>query len=196
MPNNGFEAVKIFIKKIYSNFPVGEDATHIGLVLSGKASPVVLNLTDNKGAQSVNTKVLSTTSPSFEENALGKGLIATKENVFDISARPGGCQVLMVLAAGKSDDDTKMPSRALRDKGVNIFAVGIGNNVDVNQLRDIVTLPEEEHLTQSTVENLDKLLSPMVQNIRKGRCDQQAHLASYGRLIMTEIGGETGEINL
>ena len=179
MPNNGFEAVKIFIKKIYSNFPIGEDATHIGLVLSGKASPVVLNLTDNKGAQSVNTKVLSTTSPSFEKNALGKGLIATKENVFDISARPGGRQVLMVLAAGKSDDDTKMPSRALRDKGVNIFAVGIGNNVDVNQLRDIVTLPEEEHLLQSTVENLDKLLSPMVQNIRKGRCDQQAHLASY-----------------
>ena len=180
MPNNGFEAVKIFIKKIYSNFPIGEDATHIGLVLSGKASPVVLNLTDNKGAQSVNTKVLSTTSPSFEKNALGKGLKATKENVFDITARPGGRQVLMVLAAGKSDDDTKMPSRALRDKGVNIFAVGIGNNVDVNQLRDIVTLPEEEHLTQSTVENLDKLLSPMVQNIRKGRCDQQAHLASYG----------------
>ena len=99
MPNNGFEAVKTFIKKIYSNFPIGEDATHIGLVLSGKASAVVLNLTDNKDAQSVNTKVLSTTSPSFEENALGKGLIATKENVFDVSARPGGRQVLMVLAA-------------------------------------------------------------------------------------------------
>lgn len=179
MLNNGFEAVKIFIKKIYSNFPIGEDATHIGLVLSGKASPVVLNLTDTKDAQSVNAKVLSTTSLSFEENSLSTGLIATKKNVFDVSARPGGRQVLMILAAGKSNDDTKMPSRALRDKGVSIFAVGIGSNVDMNQLRDIVTAPEEEHLTQATVENLDKLLSPMVQNIRKGRCDQQAHLTSY-----------------
>ena len=169
MPNTGFEAAKTFIKKLYSNFPIGEDATHVGLVVYGKVSPVVFNLIDNRDKESVDDKVLSAFNPGSGENVLGKGLRITKDRVFDVSARPGGHQVLMVLVAGKSNDDTRFPARALRDKGVTIFGIGMGDNADVNQLRDIVTSPEEEHLARAKSEDLEKLLSPMVQNIRKGK---------------------------
>jgi len=41
--------------------------------------------------------------------------------------------------------------------------------VDVEQLRDIVSVPEEDHLAAASSGQLGNLLSPMVQNIRKGK---------------------------
>ena len=169
MQNSGFQTAKSFIKNVYSNFPIGEDATHIGLVVYGKDSRVVFNLINNKDKESVDSKVLSTTYPDSDESLLGEGLRTAKGAVFDVSARPGGHKVLVLLAAGTTNDETKITSRALRDNGVMIFAIGIGKMVDINQLRDIVSSPEEEHLAITNVEALDRLLSPTVQNIRKGK---------------------------
>lgn len=168
MPNTGFQAAKTFIKKLYSNFPIGEDDAHVGLVVYGKDSRTNFNLIENKDKQSVDSNLLTTRNPFSNGNFLGEGLRTAKESVFDVSARPGGHQVLVVLAAAKSSDDTKAPSRALRDNGVTIFCFGIGDKVDVNQLRDIASSPEEEHLAITNSKELEKLLSPTVQNIRKG----------------------------
>lgn len=138
----------------------------------GKDPLTVFNLIQYTDKESVDKEILHTENPSSDGNWLGKGLGTVKENVYDVSARPGGHQVLVVLAAGKSLDDVKAPSRDLRDKGVAIFCIGIGDKVDVNQLRDIVSAPEEEHLTTVSSDQLERLLSPMVQNIRKGKIEK------------------------
>lgn len=171
MSNAGFQDAKVFIKTLYSNFPIGEDSTHVGFVVYGKDSRVVFNLIKYTDKESVDKKLLYTANPSSDENLLGKGLTTVKEVIYDVSARPGGHQVLVVLAAGKSLDDVKAPSRALRDEGVAIFCIGIGDKVDVNQLRNIASAPEEEHLATTTPDDLRKLLSPVVQNVRKGNLE-------------------------
>lgn len=168
MSNAGFEATKVFIKALYSNFPIGEDSTHVALVVYGKDSLVVFNLIGNTDKESIGKKLLNTANPRSDGNFMGKGLKTVKEKVFDVSARPGGHQVLVVLVAGKSMDDAQAPSRILRDEGVKIFCIAIDDQVDVDQLRDIVSVPEEDHLAATSSEQLGKLLSPMVQNIRKG----------------------------
>lgn len=168
MSNAGFQAAKVFIMGLYGNFPIGEDSTHVGLVVYGKDSLVVLNLIGNTDKESIDKKLLYTANPNSDGNLLGKGLKTIKESVYEVSARPRGHQVLVVLVAGKSLDDVKVPSRVLRDEGVTIFCIGIGDKVDVDQLRDIVSAPEEDHLAATSSEQLGKLLSPMVQNIRKG----------------------------
>ena len=168
MSNTGFQAAKVFIKNIYSNFPIGEDSTHVGFVVYDQDSRVVFNLIQYTYKESVDSKLLSTTKPYSDGNLLGKGITTVKESVFDASARPGGHQVLVVLAAGQSLDDVKAPSRALRDNGVAIFCIGVGDKVDINQLRNIASSPVEEHLATTTPEKLGNLLSPVVQNIRKG----------------------------
>ena len=168
MSSTEFEAAKVFIKALYSNFPMGEDSTHVALVVYGKDSLVVFNLIGNTDKESIDKKVLYTANPSSDGNFMGRGLKAVKEKVFEVSARPGGHQVLVVLVTGKSLDDVQAPSRILRDEGVKIFCIAIGDKVDVDQLRDIVSVPEEDHLAATSSEQLGKLLSPMVQNIRKG----------------------------
>jgi len=168
MSNAGFQASKVFIKALYSNFPIGKDSTHVALVVYGKDSLVVFNLIENTNTESIDKKLLYTANPSSDGNFIGRGLKTVKEKVFEVSARPGGHQVLVVLVAGKSQDDVIAPARVLRDEGVKIFCVAIGDKVDVDQLRDVVSVPEEDHLAATSSEQLGKLLSPMVQNIRKG----------------------------
>lgn len=167
--NAGFQAAKRFIRKLYSNFPIGEDSAHVALVVFGKDSQTVFNLIEYTDKQTLDMKLRYTSNPDSSENLLGKGLRAVRESVYDVSARPGGHQVLVVLTAGKSQDDVKAPSRDLRDEGVTIFCIGLGDKVDVNELKDIVTAPENEHLATTSLDQLEKLLSPVVQNIRKGR---------------------------
>ncbi|XP_062848369.1 collagen alpha-6(VI) chain [Trichomycterus rosablanca] len=59
-------------------------------------------------------------------------------NYFDSSegARLGAKKVLIVITNGMSNDDVAQPSKALRDKGITIYSVGIGE-VDSTQLREI-----------------------------------------------------------
>ena len=168
MSNAGFQATKVFIKALYSNFPIGEDSTHVALVVYGRDSLVVFNLIENTDKESIDKMLLYTGNPSSDGSFMGRGLKTVKEKVFEVSARPGGHQVLVVLVAEKSLDDVRTPSRILRDEGVKTFCIGIGDKVDVDQLRDIVSVPEEDHLAATSSDQLGKLLSPMVQNIRKG----------------------------
>ena len=167
--NAGFQDAKLFIKKLYSNFPIGEYSTHVGLVVFGEESKTIFDLIEYTDKQTLDMKLPSLLKYDSSENFLGRGLETVKKNVYDVSARPGGHQVLVIIAAGSSQDDVKAPSRDLRDEGVRIFCLGIGNNVDVNQLQNVVTAPEREHLATVTSDELDTLLGPVVQNIRKGK---------------------------
>ena len=168
MSNAGFQAAKVFIRALYSNFPIGQDSTHVALVVYGKDSRVIFNLIGNTDKESIDKKLLYTANPSSDGNFMGSGLKTIKEKVFEVSARPGGHQVLVALVAGKSLDHVQAPARVLRDEGVKIFCVAIGDKVDVDQVRDIVSVSVEDHLAATSSEQLGKLLSPMVQNIRKG----------------------------
>ena len=52
---------------------------------------------------------------------------------------------MFFYADGRSHGDIVTPSNALKDVGVTIYTVGIGN-VDVSELRDISSDPDDEHV--------------------------------------------------
>ncbi|PFX28712.1 Collagen alpha-3(VI) chain [Stylophora pistillata] len=165
--NTEFQDAKLFIKKLYSNFPIGEYSTHVGLVVFGEGSQTIFDLIEYTDKETLNVKLNLISKSNSSGNFLGRGLKTVKKSIYDVSARPGGHQVLVVIAAGTSQDDVNAPSRDLRDEGVRIFCVGVGNKVDVNQLQYVVTAPEREHLATASSDNLDTLLGPVVQNIRR-----------------------------
>ncbi len=68
----------------------------------------------------------------------------TAENVFrpEFGHRPETVDVAIVLTDGKSDAGSEPLSTAvgpLREKGVHVIAVGLGNDVDQTELRTIIT---------------------------------------------------------
>ena len=59
------------------------------------------------------------------------------KTIFGEAAAGGEKQLLFLLITGKSEDDVIEPARSLVQKGVSIFALGIGGSVDANELKTI-----------------------------------------------------------
>lgn len=60
---------------------------------------------------------------------IGGALIAAMGSV---GKAPGGKKILFVFATGKSEDDVAGPAKAIVNKGVSIFALGIGKDAQRN----------------------------------------------------------------
>ena len=58
-------------------------------------------------------------------------------SIFEGASAGGEKQLLFLLITGKSEDDVIGPARSLVQKGVSIFAIGIGSSVDSNELKTI-----------------------------------------------------------
>ena len=70
-----------------------------------------------------------------------------RENCFTAAAgaRPNITRIVIVLTDGLSYDTdvTAYEARKARAAGLHLFAVGIGNQVDVNELNDIASKPSD-----------------------------------------------------
>lgn len=168
MNTQTFTKAKEFMKKVYGNFPISQDATHVGFAVYGCTPKVVFTLTEYTTRQSLNKAVDEYQYQECEKKLLGEGLSFVRKVIFDESARPGAQKVLVVLVAGASEDDVRAPSRDLRDHGVIIFAVAIGNDADKKQLTEIVSSPPKDRLMIADSQKMIQQLAPVVQNIRQG----------------------------
>ena len=74
--------------------------------------------------------------------------------------------MLIVLTDGKAQDAITAPAQRLRDSGVTIFVVGIGNGYDMGQLRDMATDPDSQHVYKADFNNLNAV----VQSIKARAC--------------------------
>ena len=63
-------------------------------------------------------------------------------------ADEGVPQVVVLITDGPSEDDVVGPSLALRNQGVIVFAIGVGDFYDEDQLKAIVRQPHERFLTK------------------------------------------------
>ena len=72
------------------------------------------------------------------------------KRLFDSEGRPGVPRVLVMLAAGRSDDDVTQSARALRKDGVLIYTVGLGPSSDHSTLRAVSSSPASEFVVQDT----------------------------------------------
>ena len=61
-------------------------------------------------------------------------------------ADEGVAQVVVLITDGPSEDGVVGPSLALRNQGVIMFAIGVGDYYDEDQLKSIVSQPHEQFL--------------------------------------------------
>ena len=70
--NAGFQDAKLFIKKLYSNFPIGEYSTHVGLVVFGEESKTIFDLIEYTDKQTLDMKLPSLLKYDSSGNFLGR----------------------------------------------------------------------------------------------------------------------------
>lgn len=98
----------------------------------------------------------------------GKALIKAKKELFDKSARAGVPNVAIVLTDGQSNDDVGPPSQELRDSGCSVFSVGMGENFNTAELKQIATDPDSQHVFKAKFEDLDSIADTIVDTVCKG----------------------------
>ena len=102
----------------------------------------------------------------------GAALNKAKSELFEKSARAGVPNIAIVITDGKSKDSIGAPAQQLRDSGCTVFSVGIGKNYNEEQLREMATDPDSQHVMKADFDALDTIIETIVGNACKGRCSQ------------------------
>lgn len=126
-----FPFVRDLVLKIIEPLDVQRDAVRVALALYTRNPQIkfYLNSFDSKAA--VQDAVKALTYPGGDESNLGAALEDVAQNL--LSERAGGRaedgvpQMLVVISAGSSDDDTGAGDQALKSASVVTFGVGIGD---------------------------------------------------------------------
>ncbi|EDO47555.1 predicted protein, partial [Nematostella vectensis] len=160
-----FQRCKNFINKFVKSFMVSKDDSHFGLVLFSSDSNVEFKFDDHYDAASITAAVNATNYPGMGTYA-GKGLTLAKDDLYSAPVRSGVPRILIVMTDGISSDDVAGPAKALRDMGVEIFALGIGKNYDQGQLDSMGSDPKPDHVVTADFDKLD----PVIQTIKDKAC--------------------------
>uniref|UniRef100_A0A671T1D5 Collagen, type VI, alpha 4a n=1 Tax=Sinocyclocheilus anshuiensis TaxID=1608454 RepID=A0A671T1D5_9TELE len=161
-----FTSMKTFITKVVNGTVIGEDNVHIGVVQfsDNPREQFPLNRFYNKDEveEAINS-IIQLTGNTYTGKAL-----SFISKYFDKSngGRPNVPQFLVVITDGEAHDAVTAPAKAIREKGVTIFSIGVGS-VNTTQLweisgtRDKVYVERDFDALQSIDKNLQfKLCSP------------------------------------
>ena len=99
----------------------------------------------------------------------GSALDLARSRLYGRSARHGIPDMLVVITDGYSKDSVSEPAQRLRDSGVTIFSVGIGRGYNVEQLRDMATDPDSQHVYKADFNNLDTIVKSLKDRACMGR---------------------------
>lgn len=103
------------------------------------------------------------------ENILGKNVFLKKLNIFLISLEIK--KVLLILTDGYSSGQVSGPARQLKNSGVVIFSVGIGQSFSMQELRVMASDPVNQHvITLGNFTELEHLAEQMSAQTCNGRC--------------------------
>ncbi|XP_069472084.1 collagen alpha-3(VI) chain [Ambystoma mexicanum] len=142
---SGFPSLRTFVQRVVEGLDVGRDKVRISVVQhSDDARPDFLlsSYGDKQGVLSAIQRLSHLGGSSLNT---GAALDYVTENVFTSTAGSradeGVPQFLILLTAGKSEDDIRRPSANLKTSGVVPFAVGT-RNADITELQTISYTPD------------------------------------------------------
>ena len=96
-----FQQCQTFLKTFLSSFNIKKDGTHVGLVLFFMTSQVYFGFEKYLDVQSITVAIDKIPYPNKGSN-IGVGLNLVRTGLFDVSARQGIRNVLLVITGGPS----------------------------------------------------------------------------------------------
>ncbi|KAK7493781.1 hypothetical protein BaRGS_00014922 [Batillaria attramentaria] len=164
-----FDKTLDFVKSMVSGFNIGPNDVQIGM-LTFDSKPYLqfhLNKFDNK------QDILHAVDQTHYTKGSTYTHLALKyaaDTAFTAAngARPNAAKIAIVITDGKSSNDaaTAQQAQHLRDMGVTVFSIGVGNGPDEAELKAMATDPDNQHVF--VVNNFDAL------NLIKGSLQQKA----------------------
>ncbi|KAK3721427.1 hypothetical protein QZH41_020681, partial [Actinostola sp. cb2023] len=162
-----FQKVITFVKQIVNEFEISQHDTHVGVVLFDHTAKVVFgfhNYTDKNYIM----RQISTINYPGGGTRTASALSIAHNDLYKTSSRNGISKTLIVLTDGDSIDNVKDPAQKLRDLGVTIYAVGIGSKINEDELKEMATDPDADHVFTSGFNNLGTIVQAIKDKVCQG----------------------------
>ena len=159
-----FERMRQFIQGSVKAYNISADETRIGLMVYGGAINNVLSFPNGISKFSVE-QALASAKPLGGERIMTDALTFADNEFFKVADRPEAAKVLILMTTGKNDQLDKVAVQnavnALNRKKINILVIGVGKNVDNDELKTI-TNDKQNVVHVVTDDNLPKAVTDVI----------------------------------
>lgn len=139
-----------FVIDIINQFSLGPDQVHVGAVSFSNWAHPEYQLRDSQDKTAIEAALRSMVQMRGDTNTAAA--LAYVQDVMltsEYGARPDVAHVIIVLTDGKSNDPKQTAIEAKRAKSrgnVQVFAVGVGSEVDRQELANIASQPTGQYV--------------------------------------------------
>ncbi|XP_015805075.3 collagen alpha-6(VI) chain isoform X1 [Nothobranchius furzeri] len=192
---DSFQEVRRFLRSIVSGLDIGPDNVRVGLAQYSDETYQEFLLKDHLDAQSLLAAVDSLPYRSGGTET-GKAIDFLLSQYFTEEAGSRASQrvpqIAVVITDGDSADDVDGPAQRLRQQGVIVFAIGVGQ-ANMEELESIANRPPSRFLfTIDSYQALQKLKGGLLQTVCVSMEDQRQALAEkFADIFFLVDGGIT-----
>ncbi|XP_037546982.1 von Willebrand factor A domain-containing protein 2 [Nematolebias whitei] len=123
-----FATLQDFVRSLTVQFDVNRDLAQVALIAYSRRPYTVFSLDTHESGSAILSAV-GQASYMGGVASTGSALLHIYSSVLTVAngARPGVNKAVVVVTDGSNGDDAVVPAQKLRDKGVSVFVVGIGD---------------------------------------------------------------------
>ncbi|XP_031698990.1 von Willebrand factor A domain-containing protein 2 isoform X2 [Anarrhichthys ocellatus] len=165
-PDN-FAILRNFVRILTVQFDINRDVAQVALVAYNRRATTVFNLDTHETGSAI-LKAVDGANYMGGVASTGAALLHIHSNVLTVAkgARPGVNKAVVVMTDGSGGDDAAVPAQKIRDNGVSVFVIGIG---DIQKERLVQIAGSEEHMIAvSSYEDLKYFEDVLVQMLCSG----------------------------
>ncbi|XP_052094611.1 proto-oncogene tyrosine-protein kinase receptor Ret-like isoform X1 [Mytilus californianus] len=162
--DDNFRVTMEYLANAVNRLPIRYDLLRIGLALFSGSIRKSFKLDDHFSKEHVTDAILKTYFGSGGTDIDG-ALGYTCKYMFQLTTgdRHYAQNILVLITDGRSSSAYKPGLLICKSKNVTIIGIGIGSNIDVNQLKSLVSKPE--YYFDTTYDNLDTTLPKLIKTI-------------------------------
>lgn len=158
-----FEQVKVFVSQVIESLSIGPNATRVGVVNYASTVNPEFTLSAHRNKAAV-LRAVSQIKPLSSGTMTGLAINFATNIAFNEASGArvksnAASKVAIIVTDGRPQDRVRDPATRAKQKGIEIFAIGVGR-AELNSLREIASEPLEDHLdyveSYSAIEKLSK----------------------------------------
>ncbi|KAL3968213.1 chondroitin 6-sulfotransferase 7 [Sarotherodon galilaeus] len=119
-----FRIIRLFLKHFVNNLDIGLDRVQIGLTLFSTTPRTMWHLNTHQTKQSL-LRAIEELEKARGSTYTGKALTHILRNQFkpNVGMRPDSKKIAVMITDGASYDDIELPSKNLKDSGIEVFVI-------------------------------------------------------------------------
>ena len=164
-----FNSIRQFLSLIVSRYVVGPEDAQFGVVRFSTSASTVITLRTHPDLSSLRAAINGISYVPGETN-IAEGIeFAIQE--LTVNGRRGVPKVLIIITDGGSvsSGTITVPGGTAKSLGIEIFAIGIGDSVDIEELNVFATDPDSDHVFP--VASFDSGLLAVSSRLVRGTCN-------------------------